>query len=90
MNSDIKIPVPKGLNVTFDPPTAPKIKNRGAHTERTIAPIADHAESSTGQHHPILSKLKFVNPEVDSDSNYIAERTIQYAISSVIIACAHN
>ena len=28
VDSDIKIPVPKGLNVTFDPPTAPKIKNR--------------------------------------------------------------
>ena len=28
VDSDVKIPVPKGLNVTFDPPTAPKIKNR--------------------------------------------------------------
>ena len=28
----IKILVPKGLNVTFDPPTAPKIKNRLVHT----------------------------------------------------------
>ena len=29
VDSNIKIPVLKGLNVTFDPPTAPKIKNRG-------------------------------------------------------------
>ena len=36
------------------------------------------------------SKLKFVNIEADSDSNYIAERTIQYAITSVIIACART
>ena len=32
MDSDIKIPVPKRLNVTFDPPTVPKIKNRLAES----------------------------------------------------------
>ena len=66
---------------------AARIPNAQSHRSRTTpSPVLANIIKSCSH----KSKLKFVNPEANSDSNYIAERTIQYAITSVNIACAHN